>query len=75
MNSINLEAYFENIRKKTGKTPADFKQLAEKKGFVVNGEIAPNIKPTDFFKWLKEDFQLGRGHALAIYHTLKEQGK
>ncbi len=70
--SINLQAYFDNIKIKTGKTPADFKKLAEKKGFLVKGKIKPTVKATEIFNWLKEDFELGRGHAMAIYHALKE---
>lgn len=71
--SINLQAYFDNIKKKTGKTPDDFKKLAEKKGFIVKGNIKPSIKASEIFNWLKEDFELGRGHAMAIYHTFKEK--
>jgi hypothetical protein len=68
---INLQAYFDTIKKKTGKTPDDFKKLAEKKGFLSKGKIKPTVKATEIFNWLKEDFELGRGHAMAIYHTLK----
>jgi hypothetical protein len=72
MSLINLQAYFDTIKKKTGKTPDDFKRLAEEKGFLLNGNMKPAIKATDVFKWLKDDFALGRGHAMAIYHVLKE---
>ena len=68
---INLQAYFDTIKKKTGKTPEDFKKLAEKKGFMVKGKLKETVKATEIFNWLKEDFELGRGHAMAIYHTLK----
>ncbi|WP_254659559.1 hypothetical protein [Mucilaginibacter sp. PPCGB 2223] len=33
MSTINLPAYFETIKKKTGKRPEDFKLLAEEKGW------------------------------------------
>ena len=68
---INLQAYFDTIKKKTGKTPDDFKKLAGKKGFFSKGKLKPTVKATEIFTWLKEDFELGRGHAMAIYHTLK----
>ncbi|MEP6747304.1 MAG: DUF4287 domain-containing protein [Bacteroidota bacterium] len=71
--SINLQAYFDTIKVKTGKTPGDFKRLAAKKGFVIKGVIKPTIKATEIFNWLKDDFGLGRGHAMAIYHILKEK--
>lgn len=70
--SINLQAYFDTIKIKTGKTPADFKKLAEKKGFLIKGKIKSTVKATEIFNWLKKDFELGRGHAMAIYHSLKE---
>ncbi len=31
---MSFQAYLENIKTKTGKTPEDFKKLAEKKGFT-----------------------------------------
>ncbi|MDP9080225.1 MAG: DUF4287 domain-containing protein [Bacteroidota bacterium] len=68
---MNLPAYFETIKKKTGRTPADFKKLAEEKGFIINGALKPALKAMEVFNWLKEDFGLGRGHAMAIYHTFK----
>ena len=72
MSIINLQAYFDTIKKKTGKTPADFKKLAEQKGFIIDGNLKPSIKAGEIFTWLKEDFGLGRGHGMAIYHSLKE---
>lgn len=71
--AINLQTYFDNIKAKTGKTPDDFKKLAAKKGFLIKGNIKPTVKATDIFNWLKDDFGLGRGHAMAIYHSLKEK--
>ncbi|MES2328172.1 MAG: DUF4287 domain-containing protein [Bacteroidota bacterium] len=67
-----LPAYFDTIKKKTGKSPADFKKLAAGKGFISKGVLKSEVKAGDIFKWLKEDFDLGRGHAMAIYHSLKD---
>lgn len=36
---MSFQAYIDNIKKKTGKTPEDFKKLAEEKGFFQNGEL------------------------------------
>ena len=63
---MSFQAYIDNIKTKTGKTPADFKKLAEKKGLLKHG-----IKAGEIVKWLKEDFDLGHGHAMAIYATFK----
>ena len=71
--SINVQAYYDNIKIKTGKTPSDFRKLAEKKGFIIKGNLKPTVKAKEIFDWLKEDFELGRGHAMAIYHAFKEK--
>ncbi len=63
---MTFQAYLDNIKAKTGKTPADFKRLAEKKGF-----LKPGTKAGEIVAWLKDDFGLGRGHAMAIVHVLK----
>ncbi len=63
---MSFQAYIDNIKIKTGKTPDEFKQLAEQKGL-----LKPGVKAGEIVAWLKEDFGLGRGHALAIYATFK----
>jgi Domain of unknown function (DUF4287) len=68
---MSFQAYIDNIQAKTGLLPADFKSLAIEKGFIVDGEIPKSIKATDITNWLKEEFELGHGHAMAIFATLK----
>ena len=68
---IPLDKYYENIQKKTGKTPADFKELAISKGFFENGILKPSEKAAEVIVWLKKDFDLGHGHSLAIFHSFK----
>ena len=68
---MSFQAYIDNIKAKTGKSPEDFKKLAEEKGFVVDGKINPTTKATEITNWLKEDFDLGHGHSMAIYATVK----
>ncbi|MDX2048569.1 MAG: DUF4287 domain-containing protein [Chitinophagaceae bacterium] len=63
---MSFQAYIDNIKAKTGKSPADFKKLAEKKGL-----LKPGVKAGEIVKWLKDDFDLGHGHAMAIYATFK----
>jgi hypothetical protein len=72
---MSFQAYINNIKTKTGKTPADFKKLAEQKGFMKNGELVKTIKATEITNWLKDEFELGHGHALAIYATFKGKTK
>jgi hypothetical protein len=68
---MSFQAYLNNIEAKTGKTPSDFKLLAEAKGFVKDGEVIPTVKATQITNWLKEEFELGHGHAMAIYAAFK----
>lgn len=68
---MSFQAYIDNIKAKTGKTPSDFKNLAEKKGFLKNGVLVKTVKATQIINWLKDEFDLGYGHAMAIYATFK----
>jgi hypothetical protein len=67
---MTFQAYIDNIKAKTGKTPEEFKKLAEKKGLLQSG-----VKAGVIVAWLKEDFGLGHGHAMAIYATFKGRTK
>lgn len=68
---MSFQAYIDNIKAKTGKTPEDFKKLAEKKGFLQKGELKNGVKAGEIVEWLKKDFALGHGHAMAIYAVFK----
>lgn len=68
---MSFQAYIDNIKTKTGKSPEDFKKLAEEKGFMKEGQLNPAIKATEITNWLKEEFNLGHGHAMAIYAAFK----
>lgn len=68
---MSFQAYLDNIQAKTGKTPDDFKTMAEQKGFTQNGQLKSNVKAGEVVMWLKDDFALGHGHAMAIYALLK----
>lgn len=72
---MSFQAYIDNIKLKTGKTPEDFLKLAEQKGFLVNGKLNPKTKATEITDWLKEKFDLGHGHAMAIYAYFKGKRK
>ena len=45
--------------------------MAEEKGFSHDGQLKPGIKAGEIVDWLKEEFELGHGHAMAIYALLK----
>ena len=67
---MSFQAYLDNIKAKTGKSPEDFKKIAEKKGLLKEG-----VKAGEIVKWLKDDFDLGHGHAMAIYASFKGKKK
>lgn len=61
---MSFQAYIKNIQEKTGKTAADFRNMAAQKGFDEKSKAAAIVA------WLKADFDLGHGHAMAIYALL-----
>lgn len=67
---MSFQAYIDNIKAKTGKTTEDFRRLAKKKGL-----LDPGVKAMAVVTWLKKDFGLGHGHAMAIYATFKGRMK
>lgn len=67
---MSFQAYLDNIETKTGKTPNELLAEAKQKGFD-----APSTKAGDIIAWLKEDYDLGRGHAMAIVYVLKNGSK
>ena len=63
---MSFQSYLDNIKAKTGKTPDDFRKLAHSHGFLKEGTKAGVI-----VSWLKNEFGLGHGHAMAICRILK----
>lgn len=66
---MTLHAYLDNIHRKTGKTPADFFALAKRKGLAD-----PELTAGRLVAWLKDEFGLGHGHAMAIWAAFKAEG-
>ena len=58
-------------KQKRAKSPADFRRLATDKGFAERGKLKPGVKAGEVVAWLKADFALGHGHAMAIVALLK----
>lgn len=68
---MSFQAYLDTIQTKTGKSPSDYKELAEQKGFLMNGELAEGVKATQIVDWLKKEYDLGHGHAMALFALFK----
>lgn len=66
---MSFQAYLDNIETKTGKTPSQFVEMAKHKGF------GPETKSGEIVTWLKEEFELGQGHAMALVHVIKHGPK
>lgn len=67
---MSFQAYLDNIEERTGLTPRQFIAIAEEKGFDD-----PSTKAGVIIDWLKADFDLGRGHAMALVHVIKNGPK
>ena len=62
---MSFQAYLDNIELKTGKNPNELIELALAKGFTKE------TKATEIIDWLKQEFDLGRGHAMAFVTVFK----
>jgi hypothetical protein len=67
---MSREAYLDNIETKTGKSLNTFITLAKEKGYDNS-----NTKAGVIMTWLKEEFGLGHGHAMALMHAIKNGAK
>lgn len=63
---MSFQAYLDNIEEKTGIIPRKFMELAKEKGFDSN------TKAGEILTWLKEEYELGRGHGMALVHVIKK---
>lgn len=61
---MSFQAYLDAVEKKTGLTPCQLVDLAQERGF------GPGTKATPILEWLKEDYDLGRGHGMALVHVI-----
>ncbi|WP_062311661.1 DUF4287 domain-containing protein [Demequina rhizosphaerae] len=61
---MSFQAYLDAVETKTGLTPRRLVELAAERGF------GPGTKATPIVEWLKDDYGLGRGHAMAMVHVI-----
>lgn len=72
---MTFQAYLDTIKSRTGNGPEEFRALADARGFSENGKLKPGVKAGQIVDWLKTDFALGHGHAMAIYALLSGKKK
>lgn len=68
---MSFQAYVDNVAAKTGKSPEDLKAIAIEKGLADDEGLAPGVKAGAIIDWLKQDYDLGHGHAMSIVAYLK----
>jgi hypothetical protein len=64
---MSFQAYLDAVEAKTGLTPRQLIAIAHEKGLD-----APGVKAGEILAWLKEDYDLGRGHGMAIVHVVQK---
>ncbi|QIK84066.1 DUF4287 domain-containing protein [Sanguibacter sp. HDW7] len=64
---MSFQAYLDTIEKKTGLTPRQLVDIAHDKGLDQ-----PGIKAGEILAWLKDDYDLGRGHGMALVHVIQK---
>jgi hypothetical protein len=63
---MSFQAYLDTIEERTGLTPRQLLGIAHEHGLDE-----PPVKAANVIEWFKEDYDLGRGHAMAFVHVLK----
>lgn len=67
---MSFQAYLDTIEDRTGLTPRQLVDLAKERGFDD-----PTVKAGTILEWLKADYDLGRGHGMALVHVIKKGPK
>ncbi|MBC7519405.1 MAG: DUF4287 domain-containing protein [Microbacteriaceae bacterium] len=63
---MSFQAYLDAIETKTGLTPRMLLAAAEHRGLTTDP-----VSVAEIIQWLKTDYDLGRGHAMALVHVIK----
>src|SRR5215212_3469844 len=63
---MSFQAYLDAIEDKTGRTPRQLVEEARERGLA-----GPQVKAGAVVDWLKADYGVGRGHAMALVYVIK----
>ena len=63
---MSFQAYLDTIEERTGLTPRQLLAVAHERGLD-----SPPVSAAAIIDWFTEDFGLGRGHAMAFVHVLR----
>jgi hypothetical protein len=62
---MSYQAYLDAVERKSGRTPAELLAEAAERGYT------PTTSAAEVVGWLKDEYDVGRGHAMALYGVLK----
>jgi hypothetical protein len=65
---MSFQAYLDNIEAQTRQSIQDIIENGNKKGIFKH-----DLTATEWVTWCKETYQLGRGHAMALWKHLIER--
>lgn len=65
---MSFQAYIENIKVKTGKTPEQLMESVKKAGI-----FSEDMKAGELVSFLSKEFGLGHGHSMAIWKFFKDK--
>jgi len=68
---MSFQAYLDNVEARTGKSADALRTEAIGKGLADEQGLAPGVKAGAVIEWLKQDYDLGHGHAMSIVAYLK----
>ncbi|MFI7075258.1 DUF4287 domain-containing protein [Micromonospora sediminicola] len=66
-DQMSFQAYLDAIEDRTGKTPRALVDEARQRGYDRT-----DVKAGVIVDWLKEEYGLGRGHAMALVHVIRK---
>jgi hypothetical protein len=66
---MTFQAYIDNIKTKTGKSPEQLQAAAKSAGVY-----SASMKASDLVAWLKREYGLGHGHSMAVWAVWKSKG-
>lgn len=62
---MSFQAYLDAVETTSGLTPRQLLEIAQERGYDD-----PSVKAGVILDWLKTDYDLGRGHGMAMVHVI-----
>lgn len=68
---MTFQGYMDNIEAKTGRKISEILEAGERKGLLEAGKAKEGVKAGQIVEWLGAEYELGRGHAMAIWAIVR----